>query len=776
MPASTAARWASWVAAGRPSPPAGGPASNLGVSFLPGLFGPNPRILVEAAFGADLAADETTWNWIDLTSVVYFSTKITIVQGRTDNTSTAQPGTCSLTFTNDAGNLTPYHPASVYYPNVRRGTPLRVRVDLDLGTGPVVIYQGSIASMTPTWDVTGKLPLVAVTAGGTTRRLTQGKTPLRSALYRASSKLSGLFAYWPMEDGESATSFASAVGGKPLVQTGATAATFANDAPAGSLPLPNFTAATAANGVPYTAQLSYPTPTAGYGICISFVMKLTLTDAAGTYPAPLIQFWIAGNPWQIQYLNNSPAPLPNLFLTTVNNVFTTGVGVFNDLAPHVDGQYHLYQVVIVPIGSDIWVSLYDDGAPDPQNPGHFGNNDDFIVFPLASRVTSLSVGAPSQNDPNHLWGYNLGHVALSTASAADLITAPRAPQQFASAVSGFIGESAIARLERLCGEEVIDLSVIGTSNITMGPQPVADIMSALREPETADIGVLYDGFGSGIGYRARSSWYNLAAALTIDASTGQVGIPFAPVDDDQRLRNDATVSRSGGSSAEVTDTDGENGTAGPGRPGVYDTSLTVNVDSDDLVDDIAGWIVRLGTVEGLRYPTLAFDFAATPALAQLWLNVGTPGFRVDVTNMGSVVAQHPPGDISLIVEGWTMHLDTTRWTVTANCSRFDPFVVPVLNDPVLGKLGTNSTSQHDGWDGVVGSFTIDTATGPLWSTDPAQYPVDLNCGGQRVTVSGCSGAGNPQTLTVSVASVNGISKSHPPGEAVKLWYRLRPAL
>ena len=63
--------------------------------------------------------------------------------------------------------------------------------------------------------------------------------------------------------------------------------------------------------------------------------------------------------------------------------------------------------------------------------------------------------------------------------------------------------------------------------------------------------------------------------------------------------------------------------------------------------------------------------------------------------------------------------------------------------------------------------------GELWTTDAAQFPLDVEIGGEVVTVSAIAGAASPQTFTLSARSVNGITKSHLAGAPVSVAHPLR---
>lgn len=82
--------------------------------------------IVEIAFGTAPLA--TTPVWTDVTRYVHTDAEITIDRGRSDELNTIQPGTCTLTLDNTDARFTPTNPASPYYPNIKKGRRLRVRV------------------------------------------------------------------------------------------------------------------------------------------------------------------------------------------------------------------------------------------------------------------------------------------------------------------------------------------------------------------------------------------------------------------------------------------------------------------------------------------------------------------------------------------------------------------------------------------------------------------------------------------------------------------------
>lgn len=84
---------------------------------------------LEAAWGADLDADPSTWTWTDLTGD-WYRNPLNIRRGRPDEAGQHQPSSASFTLLNDSGDYTPDFATGAYYPNVVRDTPVRAYVEV----------------------------------------------------------------------------------------------------------------------------------------------------------------------------------------------------------------------------------------------------------------------------------------------------------------------------------------------------------------------------------------------------------------------------------------------------------------------------------------------------------------------------------------------------------------------------------------------------------------------------------------------------------------------
>lgn len=729
-----------------------------GVPFLTPVFGAASRLSVEIAFGANLAADPATWTWTDVTGDVRYGdgkgVSISPI-GRSDEFSTAQPAAASLQLANTNGEYSPFNPNSSHFPYVRRNTPIRTTVNLTgVGADTSIRFQGEVTSWTPSWDTSAHLAIVTITASGLTRRLQQGSSPQYSALYRAITRTAPV-AYWPLEDG-ALVSAPTAAAGTPMI---AAPATLGSHATTGLVsggadgPIGGGRAADLSGGGQLTGIVTGTSGTS-WRVAMAFrfaepmvagqdgdILTIRTVDAAGN--AGWWRFSTSANPstnWAWEF--------------GIENVDT----VFDGLSPGLDdGRWHWLDIAVQDgTGTNATYNLYLDGVLSSQ-----GTNSGPIK---AGKVLSVVVSDSGDIDA-------AAHVAVWATNGVLL-------EDLYGAFLGHTGETATQRLTRLCSENGIPLTIIGTSTTNMGPQGTDPLPTLLREPETADGGVLYDGRGPGLTYVTRTARYNQAPVLTADVSAGQVGDPFAPVDDDQRIRNRVKADRKGAttSTPPVEQTTGPLGTA---TVGVYDTQITLPVDSDDYLIQYAAWMVHLGTVEGLRYPQLRLDLAAVPALAAAWLTA-RPGSRVDVTNITSRATQHPPDDVPLVVEGWSEILSPLDWEATVNASPYRPWEVGVVEgtgaptQPVQ-RVDSDASSLASSVTTTATSLSVAYTDGVGWTTTaafPADFPFDVELDGERVRVTAITGSSSPQTFTVT-RSVNGVVMAHPAGTVVKLW---RPAV
>lgn len=745
--ARTAALWEAWQrkASGTVAAPIGG--GSAGVPFMRDTLGPDARLVVEIAWGADPNGDPDAWSWTDITTDVQQAdgNRITMRLGRSDAAATTQPAQCSMQLNNRAARYS-QGIQSPTYPNVRRNTPIRIRVDPN-GTGPVVVWQGYTTSFKPGWDSTGRNAIVALTANGTLRRLIQGASPLASALTRGIPKNPDVVAYWPCEDDKTATAFAAGLTTHGPMRIAGTPDLHSNNDLVASGPLPLVKTSTWSGIVPphsSTAdmlQMAVSWPTSGL-VDGTVLWRVFTTGTAAR--------------WDVVWHTNG-AVASNAY--DQNGVqILTGITTVNGLA----GSPSIHGLFLGPSGSDTnyqSCNMYQGqllggralGTLAGYTPGVIksvviGPNGDLGSLPVGHILVQRNVATPTSfwgNCPNKL--------------------------EF----NAYYGEDPLTRMARLCDENDVPITIVATGeystqyqgfnpfgspatvsqNTLMGHQQQGTLVDLLRQIEATEGGILYDGANAGLTYISRQVRENHAVSMTLDASIGQLAQEFAPVDDDQGNLNKATASRYLGSSATYEDVDGPLGTA---AIGIYDSTVNVNNHDDAYLGHYASWAVHKGTQEGYRYPNANVSLEHNPELASAWVAMATDlAARVDVTNIEDVRTQYPAGTISSIVEGASHSVDQFRWDIELNTSPFEVWRIGTIaaetgdTSETLIRLDTDGANLVTTVDAGATSLSVATPSGPLWTTVADNFPFDVDINGRRVTVTSITGASSPQTFTVN---------------------------
>jgi hypothetical protein len=145
--------------------------------------------------------------WYDITTYVYNRATIKISYGRLNEAFGFSPAQMSLVLNNRDGSFSPKNASSQFFPYLARNTQIRVSIN-DTSTSSITYsgfrFWGQVSRWPPEWDTTGNDVWVTVTAGGTLRRLQQGKAIgsclRRFYMLKSASDATRPVAYWPMEE------------------------------------------------------------------------------------------------------------------------------------------------------------------------------------------------------------------------------------------------------------------------------------------------------------------------------------------------------------------------------------------------------------------------------------------------------------------------------------------------------------------------------------------------------------------------------------------------
>jgi len=394
--------------------------------------------------------------------------------------------------------------------------------------------------------------------------------------------------------------------------------------------------------------------------------------------SPLIQLWtFSGDAclWELRYVDNGGTGDLDLVVFAPGSgtaVYTSGSLDFN-----VNNRPVRVQLQLVQNGANVnWeLSTLDPGSSVG------GVLSATVTGRTLGRANTVVVGAHMNHD-----NVAIGHVTVESAGSSIF--------DLDDELAAFNGETAGLRIWRLCGEEGIPVSWIGTLATTtpMGPQRPKTLLDLLREAETVDGGTLFEPRGQlGLAYRTLASTYNQSARLATEY--GHTSPPFEPTDDDQGLRNDITIRRPGGSEIRVQELTGPLSTVDPPTgAGRYDTSVEANTSDDTRALQAANWMLHVGTVDEARYPSVTVNLASSAVVADglepqvLDVNVDD---RMTIAGLPSWL---PPGPASLLVRGYTERLGPYEHKVTAVCSPASPYEVLQIGTDKLDTAGSKITA------------------------------------------------------------------------------------
>jgi hypothetical protein len=627
-------------------------------------------------------------------------------------------------------------------------------------------FWGEVSSWASRWNLAGTDVRLPIDGSGILRRLQQGTPPVRSVMRRScTGRTQAPYAYWPCEDGKSATNFAS-VGPRinsgtwdipPMVFSGAvpTLASYA-DFPC-SLPLPLVKSSRwfgkiatghllpggggsfSSTGPPHVLRFLCHVPSGAITGTQSLVLMWT---AISTLP-----YWeVLWNAGQFE-LRGSDG--------TLASVFTAGPSGADYTDKNVRVSLYLSQS-----GSDIAYSL---------NAQVVGEATETVI--VSGTRTSQIIGGASELWINYyeasLGDTSLGHFIVDSFLP---VAGTDSAAQITNEVNSWADEPAGHRIRRVCAQEGINFVGIGNLSRTrlMGPQRIADLSSLLSDCEAVDGGQLYEPRELfGLGYVVREAEQMRPTTVTLSHISGEADI--TPVEDDRLVRNSVSVTRQDGSNFSREITSGPMSTAEPPAGiGIYEDSVTLGNATDSELPDHVGWRLHVGTVNEPRYPTTACQLARP-----VFVNDTTLTENVTRLDMGHVVtitnlpAWLPPGDIVQVVQGVEETLTDATWTISVNTVPESPY-----------HTGVYETARYSSEGSVVGTYcgptdtTLQVLTAHVikWSHGDGDF--DIFVGGERMTVTAIVDTFPPpfnsQEFTVT-RGVNGVARAHEYGEDVELY-------
>lgn len=653
-----------------------------------------------------------------------------------------------------------------------------------------VLATGEIASFEPTWEKSGSTHVIKVPieASGIIRRLSQGDVALRSATYRAymaPTNDAQRIAYWPLEEESGATQIFSPTGAL---------ATFAGEVDFGAytsnpgsermvtmgtgtitLEIPEYTSTEHRIAWYMSFPDTAPTPSGD-----RLVMRV---NCYGSNVTHFDVIYSTDNVMAIKCYNGTT----ELFSNSAN--FGTGYLIGHDC---------FMSVQLNVSGADMNVALYGVNLETDTDTGGF-------VFATwtgrdIGRMTRITIGSTPTTSINPMTGLHIGHVIVGNDTDA-FQTYTNADSDGAVGSRAYRGERAGNRIARLCREEGITCTILGSASDTpqMGNQTNKSILALLKECVQADMGLLWEPRDTlGFRYRTRRDMYNQAPRALIDYGSYHLSKPFLPVMDDNALINTVIASRTGGSSYRFSvpsgDPDHKSPDAPPDGVNPYPGSLGLNLYSDTPLDDVAEWYVHIRAWKEQRFPSvriqlqrpeLVADAALTQAISET--EIGQV-LQIDTTDAPKWVNVNP---LLLRALGSEENLGRFQWDIRFNTASARPFEVGVIgydNGIGLGdgdedlrgaRIDTENTTLNEDLTTTETDVTVASASGYIWTLDTDDWNASLNGGGLYIIIGGevmqvtnITGASSPQTFTVT-RSINGVVKTHLTGAVVRVAYPSR---
>lgn len=617
-----------------------------------------------------------------------------------------------------------------------------------------------VSEWPPRWNPAGTDSWVPIQASGILRRLSQGRQPVLSPMRRTIAA-TGPVAYYPAEDGVLASAAGSAVSGQaPLVVTGSvefsdeTARTF----------LEQFGETL---GTSTLADLA-----AGGSLAVTF---------GGDVSAATTNRWTVHTFGQFDMLYASADIV--LMEWTTTGTFVRWQLVLIEATDHT--QVIAYTAAGTPTvvidrpsvagGLIVWAVSAEQSGGTISVTYWVGSNTNTVTGSVAGTlggVTSMTVNRSGTTSTQPM---PFGHLAVwATANIpyrVGIVTDSYGGRVYAASGS-YHGELAADRIARLCAEQGVPVLVsrTGDPSARMGAQPAAAFLDLLRECADADGGILGEAREQlALTYRCLTTLYN---QTPLDLDYTHLAPPLEPVDDDEQVRNDVTVTRRNGSSARAIRTTGPLSVQPPpAGVGVYDTDVTLNLANDGQLADQAGWRMHLGTWDEARYPT-ARVLLADPqwqAAVELAGRV-VAAAEGDMVQLDGLPDWLPPGPVLSMIRASVERIDEFTRSIDWTWVPGGPYTVAEADG--AARVPADGSTLAAGISASATSLQITfTAENGRWTTDVADFPLDIRVGGERIRLSGITGTSSPQTATVATGGrgVNGVSRAWSAGTPVDVW-------
>lgn len=649
-------------------------------------------------------------------------------------------------------------------------------------------FVGEISEFPVEWAKRGSNAWTAINSAGVSRRLASAnQESAGSAIYESFVRNRNVVAYWPMEDGENATSFGSGLGGTTMgfapggASGNARPLLAASSELPGSKPMPTFTQAGGIGVVP-----SYGLKPGGSGEEVSFGCIVGFNPAGSAVGANIMRAEFTGGSLTgvlVEWTSNTTYTLKADFsdgTASSSNLFTVPSPGWSDTARNIKKWYMAYfQLKQNGAAVDGFFAFTQidpsDGVTAPSTQVQSLN----FASKTLGKVRRLLIGVEATTGNTlHSFAPVFGHAFVANAfnpfQGADPYTASSA-----WALTAWNGQKVSDQLYRLAADNNTLIGVRhNDTDAVLGYQQIDTVYAQLRDAAHTGLGgQLSDAAGyAGYVWADRIYKENSPPRLTFVYGNGVLQEPLLPIDDDLLTRNDITASRRGGGSSRVVKTTGSLSVLKPPLGvGRYVDQQEFSLQLDSQADDFAGWLLNAGTVDEPRWPQIAFNLAHPNNASKIdTMKYFAIGDSIRITGMPVWVAPgaQGAGATDLKVNGYTEFIGFETWLVTMNCSSTTPFFSAIVEPSGAASTAGADRVGDDGFSSLVSSVTssatslsVATSSGALWTTAAGDLSLRIFVAGEEMSVTALTGATSPQTFTVT-RSVNGVSKAQSAGAVV----------
>ena len=621
-----------------------------------------PALTVEIAFGSGYSTLEGSRSWTDVTQYVLQGPGADVGYGRTDEVSTAGPNSLALVLDNRDGRFTPEKTGGAYYPNVKVGTPIRVKATPSGGSASVR-FTGYVDSWEVGW------PGVKGTSGYAETRVTASSRLARLGLSRALRSiieeeylLDTPDAYYTLGEAAGATyaGDTSGNGAGSLTQRGnGTAVVFGSATGPGT---DGLTAAdfAGANGDKYLSGVAAVSAATALTLETFFTTStsqtMQLVRLASSGSTQQLSLWVDLSGTVTTFLEPSPGGGASYSVTSA--------------AVLDDGTTHHVAVV----ADQTSLRLYVDGV--------LAGTD--VVAAWTLTADEFHIGGVPGSPTDRLDGV-CAHVAYRAAA----LSGTRIAAHSDAGLTGFAGEVSSVRIERYAGYVGVpaaefDAELGSTVLMAHVDTTGTTALDMMRKVEVTEGGVLFDERDGHIAFHDREHRYGLAVAFTFNVASGHVQPDYAAKLDRSALVNIAQAALTDGTVVSSVDN-----TTSRNAYGDHAASFELMTTDEDEPSLRAGWEVGVHGEPSTRVSTLTVELGKFSASVQANILALAVGSRIAVTNL---MSQAPASSEAFFIEGCTESLQGVggRHAITFNVSPAEIYDVWLLGDATYGVLGTTT--------------------------------------------------------------------------------------